>query len=190
MKRLLPVLLFTAAICLAQESSPEASEPSAIWKWANFVILAAGLGYLMAKTLPAFFQTRTSSIQKSIVEAQQAKMDAERRAADMDARMSALGSEIERFRVQSHAEMEQEGARIRSETADQIRKLERQAEMEIESAGKTAQRELRAFAAELALDLAEQRIRDRLNAETETALIDGFVRDLASPNGAGKESKN
>src|SRR5215472_1926389 len=144
MKRVLPLLFFAAAVCLAQETGGSGeSEPSAIWKWANFAILAAGLGYLMAKNLPTVFQSRTASIQKSIVEEQQAKLDAERRAAEMDARMTALGSEIEKFRAETHAEMEQEGARIRRETADQIQKLERQAEIEIESAGKHARRELR-----------------------------------------------
>jgi F-type H+-transporting ATPase subunit b len=186
MKRLLPLLLFAAMVCLAQEAGGSVeSEPSAAWKWANFLILAAGLGYLMAKNLPAFFQSRSASIQKSIVEAQQAKLDAERRAVDMEARMNALGAEIEKFRAESRAEMEQEGVRIRRETAEQIQKLERQAEIEIESAGKLAKRELRAYAAELAIDLAEKRIRARLDPPTETALIDGFVRDLER-----KESKN
>ena len=184
MKRLLILLLFSAAVCFAEEGSTESAEPSAIWKWANFAILAAGLGYLIAKNLPAFFQTRTSSIQKGIAEAQQAKLDAERRAAEMDARMSALGSDIDRFRTQAAAEMEQEGQRIRRETAEQIQKLERQAELEIMSAGKSAQRELRAYAAALAVDLAEQRIRARLDTGTETALIDDFVKGLA------KESRN
>jgi F-type H+-transporting ATPase subunit b len=183
MKRLLMLSLFTAAFCFAAEGSGESAEPSAVWKWANFLILAAGLGYLIAKNLPSFFQSRTSSIQKSIVEAQQAKLDAERRAAEMDARMNALGSEIDRFRSQAAAEMEKEGDRIRQETTEQIRKLERQAELEIESAGKSAQRELRVYAASLAVDLAEQRIRARLDPATDAALIEGFVRDL-------KESKN
>jgi F-type H+-transporting ATPase subunit b len=187
MKRLLLLLLLIGTtICFAQESGGAAeSEPSVLWKWANFLILAAGLGYLIAKNLPAFFQSRTASIQKSIVEAQQAKLDAERRASEMDARMNALGAEIERFRTQAQGEMEQEGARIRRETAEQIQKLERQAEIEIESAGKLARRELRAYAAELAVDLAEKRIRARLDAPTESALINGFVQDLKQ-----KESRN
>ena len=180
MKRLLPLLLFSVAICLAQESGTAESEPGAVWKWANFVILAGGLGYLMAKTLPVFFKSRTASIQKSIVEAQQAKLDAERRAAEMDARMSALGSEIEKFRAEAASEMEQEGQRIRRETAEQVKKLERQAEIEIESAGKLARRQLRAYAAQLAVDLAEKRVRARLDTQAEAALIEDFVRDLES----------
>jgi F-type H+-transporting ATPase subunit b len=170
-----------AASCTAQEAggAAESSEPGAIWRWANFIILAIGLGYLIAKTLPQFFRARTEGIQKSIVEAQQTKLDAERRAAEMDARLAALGSEIEKFRAQARQEMEREGERIRNETAAQIRRLEQQAAMEIEAAGKAARRELHAVAAKLALELAEQRIRTRLDAGSEAALVNNFLSDLA-----------
>ena len=178
-KKLLWMMAMTAAACLAQESGGSASEGNLeVWKWVNFVILAAGLGYLMAKHLPAIFQSRTASIRKSIDEAQKAKREAEERAAAMERRLGALGAEIEKFRTQAQAEMQQEGERIRQETAVQIRSLERQAELEIESAGKSARRDLQAYAASLALDLAEQRIRARINPDVDAALVDGFVSDL------------
>ncbi|HLH43102.1 MAG TPA: ATP synthase F0 subunit B [Bryobacteraceae bacterium] len=170
-----------AVSCMAQEAGggTESSEPEAIWKWANFIILAVGLGYLMAKTLPEFFRSRTEGIQRSIAEAQQTKLDAERRAAEMDARLAALESEIEKFRKQARQEIEREGERIRNETAAQIRRLEQQAEAEIEAAGKAARRELHALAARLALEMAEQRIRTRLSVHSEAALVDKFLTDLA-----------
>ena len=173
------VLLAGAAgwLC-AQESAAPSSEAAIGWKWANFAILAAGLAYLASKTLPAFFRSRTQAIQRGIAEAQQIKRDAEQRAADMSAKIGALGAEIERFRKQAQAEMEQEGARIRGETARAIEKLQTQAEQEIESAGKAARRELRTYAAKLALELAEQRVRARLDDGTETGLVDAFVHDL------------
>jgi F0F1-type ATP synthase membrane subunit b/b' len=158
--------------------SAESGDPWIVWKWANFAILAAGLGYLVSKNLPPFFRSRTGAIQKGISEAQIVKLDAERRAADMDSRMNALGAEIERFRTQARAEMEQETARIRQEASKQVEKLQQQAEQEIEAAGKTARRELKRYAAALALDLAEQRIKTRLDAGTETGLVEGFVDDL------------
>jgi F-type H+-transporting ATPase subunit b len=149
-----------------------------VWKWANFALLAAGLGYLMSKNLPVFFRSRTQEIQKGIAEAQEAKREAEKRATTMDARMGELGAEIERFREQAHAEMEREGARIRQETSNQVEKLQRQGEQEIESAGKAARRDLKKYAAELALDLAEQRIRTRLDAAIESGLVDDFLKEL------------
>ena len=172
------VLLIGFAVSAAAQEATEKNEPGIGWKWANFAILAAGLGVLISKHLPPFFRSRTEDIQKGISEAQRMKRDAEKRAAEMDTRMSALGAEIETFRTQAHAEMEQEGDRIRRESARQIERLQQQAELEIESAGKAARRELRTFAAGLALDLAEQRVKARLDANIETALVDGFVQDL------------
>jgi F-type H+-transporting ATPase subunit b len=186
MKRLLPLFLLTAALAMAQEApGHEAGDPLIMWKWINFAILAVGLGWLIAKHLPGFFKSRTATIQAGIAEAQQQKRAADKRAADVDQRMSALGSEIEAFRVQSRLDMEREGERLREETAALIRKLEQHAATEIESAGKTARRELRAYAADLALTLAEQRIRARLDSGTESALVQNFVADLKR-----QESKN
>lgn len=183
MKRILlaMMLLFGASITVyAQETAEEpiSKDEMLIWKWANFIILAAGAAYLMGKHLPAYFKTRSADIQKDITEAQEQKAAAEKRAAEMDARLKSLAADIENFRTQSKIEMEQEGVRIRQETAQQIEKLQKQAEQEIESAGKLASRELREYAAKLALDLAEQRIRTRLDANTEAGLVDDFTRDL------------
>ena len=176
MKRLAPVLFLFAVALKAEEPGGE----NMTWKWANFAILAVGVGYAVAKLLPPLFRSRTAEIQKGISEAQQIKRDAEKRAADMDARLHSLGAEIENFRTQARAEMEQEAARIREETARQIAKMRDQAQAEIETAGKVASRELQAYAARLSLDLAEQRIRARLNPAAENALVDGFVSDLGA----------
>jgi len=135
--------------------------------------------------MPPMFRARTTEIQKNISEAQAIKRDAESRAAAVDARVQALGTEMERFRAQSKIEMQQEGDRIRQETARQIARHDAQAAQEIEAAAKTAGRELKEYAAKLALELAEQRIRTRVDDRTESALVDAFVADLGR-----QESKN
>jgi F-type H+-transporting ATPase subunit b len=178
MKRLLLIAVLACANLSAAESAAS-DEPSPVWKWANFVILAAGLGYLMSKHLPPFFRSRTGEIQQGIAEAQQMKRDAEKRAGEMDAKLKALGADVENFRKNAAVEMKQESERIRQETAVQMQRLEDQAAVEIESATKTARRELKQYAADLALELAEQRIRARLDEPTESALVDGFVSDLS-----------
>ena len=61
--------------------------------------------------------------------------------------------------------------------------------MEIESVGKTARRQLKEYAGELAMGLAEERLRSRIDGATESALVDDFVRDLerqASQNGGAR----
>lgn len=177
------LLLASSAFVGAQEQAgaaekTEKSEPGIAWKWANFAILAVGLGYLINKNLPPFFRSRTAEIQQGITEAQQIKRDAEARAAQVEARTQKLGDDIDQFRAESREEMQQEGERIRQETAKQLGHLEQLAQQEIEAAGKVARRELKDYAAKLALDLAERRVRERLNSGTETALVNGFIQDL------------
>ena len=186
MRRLALLTVFACAGLIAQEPaesksaehSTEPAEPSIVWKWVNFLMLAGGLGYFASKGLPAFFRARTGEIQKGIAEAQTFRMDAEKRASAMDSRLNLLGADIDKFRMQAHAEMEQEGLRIRHETAAHMQKLEQQAAQEIEAAGKTARRELKSYAAGLAMDLAEQQIRAGLDPRSIQALVDGFLKDL------------
>lgn len=186
MKKFLLALMLATAM-YGQEKQEKTEEPLTkdemiVWKWANFVILAAGAGYLLAKHVPPMFKSRTGDIQKDITEAQATKQAADKRAAEMDARLNSLAADIEKFRVQSKIEMEREADRIRQETAHHIEKIQKQAEQEIESAGTLATRELHAYASKLALDLAEQRIRTRLDAATEAGLVDDFTKDLGSRN--------
>ena len=148
--------VLSAATLAAADSSAEVSP---IWKWANFAILAVGLGYLMAKHLPGVFSFAHHGNPEGHLRIAADEEDAERRSAEMDARLNALGADIEKFRTQSAAEMQQEGDRISRETAAQIKKIEQQAAVELESVGKTARRQLKEYAAELAMGLAEERLR-------------------------------
>ena len=190
MRRFLLIFAFSAAIAAAQEQGKEAEagEKDLGWKIANFAILVVGLGYLISKNLPPVFRARTEEIQRGIVEAQARRKDAEARAAEMDRKLAALGEEIEKFRTQARAEMQQESARIAESTRHALEKIKQQTELEIETAGKVAQRELKSFAAKLSLDLAETRIRARLDAGSERALIQDFVADLS--RSSGEASKN
>jgi F-type H+-transporting ATPase subunit b len=156
-----------------------------IWRWANFLILGALIGYGLAKFMPSHLSARSAEIQKGIAEAQRLKAEAERRAAEIEKRMLALGAEVEKLRTDSKAEMQREGDRIRQETAGQMQRLAQQSEAEIESAGVVAKRQLKDYAANLALDLAEQRVRGRLDTGAASNLVDDFIGDLAR-----REAKN
>jgi F-type H+-transporting ATPase subunit b len=182
-------LLTGGASLWAQPAGGAAAEDNtSVWKWANFAILVIGLGYAIGKYMPGLYHARTTEIQKGIAEAQQVKRSAEKRAAEVDEKMRRLGAEIDAFRGEAKAEMEREGARLRQETAEQIEKIHRQSTLEIEAAGKTARRELREYAAELALDLASQRIRQRMTPAADAALISDFMSDLERQETRPRES--
>ena len=185
MKRILLLTLLAAGTTLyaqeaegAKEEKKGEIEVSDTLKWANFAMLAVGLGIVLMKTLPKAFADRTAGIQKDIKEAQALKADAERRASEVEKKVAALASDIDTFRSQAAKEMAAEGDRIRQETAAQIARVEQQASLEIETAAKVARRELRQYSSELALKLAEERVKAKLDGATAAGLVDGFVAEL------------
>ncbi len=195
MKRILLVVVCAASLSIAgwAQEPAHSAEPGAAahsaeghdegdpyiwWKWANFAILAAALGYMLNRALPPFFAGRTAEIQKGIAEAAKAKMEADQRAAAMQQRLAALGTEIEQIKVSAQGELAKESDRIRTQTAQQLARLQAQAEQEIAAITKQSISELKAQAARLALELAEQRARTSINPAIQGALVDRFVRNL------------
>jgi len=152
-----------------------------IWRVVNFVIMAGGVGYLIVKNAGPFFAGRSKKIRQEIVQGEEARQDAERRAADVDRRLANLETDIAGLRADSQREAEREFERMRERTAAEMAKIQAHAEQEIASAGKTARAELKRYAAELAIGLAERKIRTRMNAETQDELVAGFVHELDTP---------
>jgi F-type H+-transporting ATPase subunit b len=153
-------------------------DPWIAWKWANFLLLAGGLGYLISKHAPAFFAQRSREIQESLQEAAKAKQDAEARAASIENRLGALDREIESLRQAAHAETAAEGERLRRETERHLQRIQQQTAQEIDLMVSGARHELRKYAALLALDLAGQRIHSRMTKDVQENLVDGFLQDL------------
>ena len=189
-------LLMATSLVMAQEtpdkpagheatSHEAASEgPSPIWAWANFAILAGALGYLIVKKGGPWFQSRSLAIRKGIAEAEEIRRNAEARAAEVDRRLAGLQTEIDSLRTNAHREQSAEAERIRQQAAADLARIQGHAAREIESAGKTARLELKRYAAQLAVDLAEQKIRRQMTPEVQAALIERFGRDLdRSPAG-------
>ena len=155
--------------------------PSEIWKWANFLLLAGLIGYFVGKNAGPFFAARSRQIRKDMIEAEDLRKEAEARAAAVDRRLADLGSEIEALRQEACDEQAAEEERIRRQTASEIGKLRQHAEQEIEAAGKAARSQLKRHAAQLAVALAERRIRDGMNPQVQDSLVRGFARDLTGP---------
>ncbi len=170
----------TSAACLLAQGAQEAEpgDPWLGWKWANFAILAVGLGYLIRKSAPAFFQQRSQEIQQGILEATRVKQDAEARSAAIERRLAGLESEIAGLRTTARAEIATEGERINRETEQRLQRIQVQAAQEIALMSRSARGELRKYSAQLALDLAQQRIRSRMTQDVQDGLVDGFLRDL------------
>ena len=189
--RLLLLLILALAPALARQEKHE--EPASShsdedqhggmegWKWANFLVLAAGLGYLAVKHGSPFFTARSRQIRTAMAEAEDMRRDAEQRAAEVEARMANLGVEIESLRREAEAERAAETERLRGRAAAEIAKIQSHSQAEKKAAETAARMELRRHAAELAIRLAEQKIRARMTPGAQDALLETVLADLDRP---------
>jgi F0F1-type ATP synthase membrane subunit b/b' len=183
------VLAFALAVpagrAFAQEAEKKEGHAAAdeeggleIWKWANFLVLTGGLGYLIGKNAGPFFAARSAAIRKDMEESLHQRGEAEAKAAEVDRRLAALESDIAALRAESQRELAIGAERVGRQTAGQLAKIQAQAEQDIASAGKYARADLKRYAAYLAIGLAEQKVRARMTGGAQDALVESFVRDL------------
>lgn len=151
----------------------------------NFVIIAGLVLWAARKNLPGLFQNRTASIQKAMEEARKLSADANRRLADIESRLSKLDVEIGTMQANAEKEVQAEEQRIVDATKEETRKIVETAEQEIASAVKIARRDLKAYAADLAVTIAGKQI--KVDPATDQSLVDRFAQQLTG-NGGRKDS--
>jgi F-type H+-transporting ATPase subunit b len=139
----------------------------------NFAVIAGLIFWLAKKNLPAMFRSRTASIQNALEEARKTSQEAKRRLSNIEARLSKLDVEIGEMRWAAEQEAAAEEIRIKAAAEDDARKIVESAEQEIMAAAKLARRELKAFAADLAVSLAKKQI--RVDSSTDQGLMRSFT---------------
>lgn len=149
----------------------------------DFILIALFLGWLWKKYIPSAFRTRTASIRKTMDDAQAASADANRRLSEIEARLARIDKEIADMASAAESEAAAEEARIREAAEQDSRRIVEGAQAEIESASRIARRDLKAYAADLAVSLAEKRI--QVDPGTDHQLVQNFSRELGSGNGQG-----
>jgi F-type H+-transporting ATPase subunit b len=142
----------------------------------NLVVLLVVLGIPMKKRLPGFFKGRTEVIQKRLEESRKTTEEARRRLAEVEDRLSRLDTEIAQMRSEAEAGAQAEEQRVLAAVEEERRRIVQSAEQEIAMAANSARRELKAFAADLAVDLAEKKIQSRQIADQ--SMVQEFASQL------------
>jgi F-type H+-transporting ATPase subunit b len=142
----------------------------------NFAGVAFVCYVLMKSKLPQAFRERTATIQRSIKEAQTASADATRRLSDIEARLAKLDTEVEAIRASAEREATAEEEHIRQAAEEDKQKVVQAVETEITAIARNARRELKSYAASLAVDMASRKI--RVDEPTDHALVREFVDHL------------
>ncbi len=142
----------------------------------NFAVIAGAIVLVMRAKMPGAFAARTASIQKQMAEARQASEEAGRRLGEIEGRLARLDSEIAGLRSQAEAEGKAEEERLRAAAEEERQKIVHGAEQEIAAAARLARTDLKSYAAELAVALAEKRI--KVDPASDRELVRSFVDKL------------
>jgi F-type H+-transporting ATPase subunit b len=147
----------------------------------NFLIIVFLIYWFARKSVPAAFRNRTESIQRALEEGRKASEEANRRLAEIEARLSRLDTEIAQMQSQSEREVADEEGRIKQAAEEDIRKVVQAAEQEIAAAVKQVRRELTVHTADLAVALARKQI--HVDSATDQVLVRNFGGKLTSGSG-------
>ncbi len=144
----------------------------------NFAIIVLAVGIPLFKILPQTLRKRKARLGAELEVAQAKTADANERLKVVEARLAGLDAEIQAFRAQVEEETKGDEVRIKASIEEETARIVKSAEQEIQIAGVQAQRGLKQFAANLAIDRAMSRL--QLDEETDRALIREFGIDLGS----------
>ena len=166
-----------ASMMVAPEQGPREGH-EAIYRWINFLLLAGALVYLGRKPLAEFFTQRSTAVRKALEEGRKALESSQAQLSAVEAKLRHLEEDIAAFKASVAREMESERQRLREAAAAEAEKIKESARAQMELALRSAKLELRIQAAQQAVELAEEMIRQRLDDAGRSRLFSRFVTGL------------
>jgi F-type H+-transporting ATPase subunit b len=153
----------------------------------NFAIIFFAIAVPLGRFMPKLFRKRSQTLKHDLETARDATADARSRLNAIEAKLAGLGDEMKKLRDQVEQDSLEDEKRIKATISEESARIVAAAEQEIGVAATAARRELRNFAAALAIDHAEKQL--ALTPETDRALISEFVAGV-SAGGAAKGGSN
>jgi F-type H+-transporting ATPase subunit b len=144
----------------------------------NSGVLLGAVLILLFRIVPKLLRSRSEKMQQDLVGARVATEEANRRLAEVEAKLQRLDSEIDAIRRQVEQEAAQDETRIHAAMESERERIVASAEQEIAAVQAAAQRDLKKFAADLAIDHAMRKL--QLSTDTDRALIREFGKNLSS----------
>ncbi|HEY1901262.1 MAG TPA: ATP synthase F0 subunit B [Terracidiphilus sp.] len=158
-----------------------------IYEAINFLIIVLAIGIPLVRWLPRHLRSHREKVRGDIESARKVTEDANARLSAVEAKLSSLDEEIQKFRAEVETESRQDEARIKASLGEESTRIVQAAEQEIGVAAAQARRGLRLFAADLAIGQAAKKL--TLTPEADRALIAEFVGEVVR-NGTANGGKN
>ena len=144
----------------------------------DFVAFVAIIVYAARKPLAAFLDKRYADVSKEIAAAHELRDAAQQKYDAYKARMDNLAVEMDKILSDARTGTEAEVQRILAEAQAQVERVTAEEKIRLDQESKRIRDELQKDAAALALKLAEQMVRERLDATAQAKLVDSALREI------------
>lgn len=163
-------------------SEQNADAPALGWMFVTFFMFCAIIYLSVRRPLATYLANRSDEIKNALEEAKQARAEAEAKAREYEERLANLDNEIESLKQEFRTRGEAEVRRLEQAGKDAAARISKDAEDTIAAEFERAQHALKQEATRLALELAEDRVREVIKVDDHQRLEKAFLGDVARPN--------
>jgi F-type H+-transporting ATPase subunit b len=168
-------------------SGGEEAHPSLLKTYApaifNFLILVALLVFMMKKMdIKGYFKKRTELIEQSLKEAREAKELAQKALAEVEERLKIKDKEIEEIVAAAKESGEREKIRLAEDGDKLSARILEQTQNNIAFEVKMAKEAIKREAVEIAMELAEKKLKEKLTKEEQVKLLEESIEKIEGKN--------
>ncbi|MEC4676786.1 MAG: ATP synthase F0 subunit B [Nitrospirota bacterium] len=177
------VLFVSVAAASGGEEAQRSIFEIYLWPVINFSILVVLLFLLLKKMdIKGFFQKRTELIEQTLKEAREAKELAKKAFDEVEERLKLKDSEIETIIASAKLSGEKEKERLIQEGDKLKANILNQAKANIDFEVKNARAVIKAEAVEIAMELAEKKLKEKLTKEEQLKLLEESLTRIEGKN--------
>lgn len=153
-----------------------------LWKFINLAIFIAILTYLVKKPLSEAFKVKRESIRAELIKAEEEKQAALKQLTSTEAKLVGIDAEKQRIQKDAREEIDAEKERLAAQAEAEAKKLREQSAGELVRLGQVARLQLRRFAVDESLRMAEEKLRTDIDAKADAKLIKSGIQAIGGMN--------
>lgn len=144
----------------------------------NVALLLGVLVFFLRRPVRDTLKERALGIRREITDSARSRDEAQKRYQELEARLTALASELEAMRAEARREAEAEEAKLIERAHSEAERIHEAAQRNIRDELTRARNDLRREAVELAVQLAESTLREQVAQEDQIRLAREFLDSL------------
>jgi F-type H+-transporting ATPase subunit b len=153
-----------------------------LWKFINLGIFVYLIVYLVKKPLTEAFKAKRDVIRAELIKAEEEKQAALSKLTSVEAKLVGVETEKNAILKAAREEAEAEKRRLAEQAASEAAKLKAQAESEAARLDAVARVQLRRFAVDESLRMAEEKLRAGVDVNTDARLVKSGIQAIGGLN--------